>query len=190
MRTKLASYVLAGTLGLTGVALVVPAASYAATGSLTEGVSSVKDALAGLVADGTLTQAQADKVATVVAEARPERHGHGGHGRHGHRFDLATAAKALGLSEAELRTELRAGKTLADIADERDVPQADLVAALVKAGRARLAQAVTDGRLTQAQADEKAAGLQARITERLDQPLRKGHGDRPAAAPSTSNGTA
>lgn len=198
MRTKLATYALAGALGLTSAALVVPAVSYAATGSATEGMRSIKTVLSGLVSDGTLTQAQADKVATVIAEARPARPGPGGHGRHGggHRLDLAPAATALGLSEAELRTQLQAGRTLADIADEQDVPQADLVAALVKAGKARLAQAVNDGRLTQAEADDKAAGLEARITERLDEPLRRGghHGGMPApggtTAPSGSDGTA
>ncbi|MCY7365439.1 MAG: hypothetical protein LH469_09055, partial [Frankiaceae bacterium] len=66
MRTKLATVALAGALGLTGVAgaaLLTPAVSYAATGdstALTERVESVKEALAGLVTDGTLTQAQAD----------------------------------------------------------------------------------------------------------------------------------
>ena len=59
MRTKLATVALAGALGLTGVAgaaLLVPAVSYAATGNgtaLAERVTSLKEALAGLVTDAS-----------------------------------------------------------------------------------------------------------------------------------------
>ncbi len=69
MRSKLATVALAGALGITGVvgaALVAPALSYAATGdstALDDHVASLKDALEGLVSDGTLTQSQADEVA-------------------------------------------------------------------------------------------------------------------------------
>ena len=174
MRTKLATYALAGTLGLTGVAgaaLVAPAVSYAATGdstALDARVTSLKEALTGLVSDGSLTQAQADEVATTLAEARPEGFGRGGHGGGG-RVDLAAAAEALGMTEAELRTRTQAGQTLADIAEAEGVAEAHLVDALVAAAKTRLAEAVTDGRLTQAEADAGAADLEARIQDSLDE---------------------
>ena len=66
MRKKLATYALAGALGCTGVAgaaLLAPAVSYAATGNstaLSARVSSITQALSGLVSDGSITQAQAD----------------------------------------------------------------------------------------------------------------------------------
>lgn len=185
MRSKLATLALAGTLGLTGVAgaaLVVPAVSYAATGdstALTERVSTIKEALAGLVTDGTLTQAQADRVATTLAEARPEGRGPGGGHLDGHRGDqvgLAAAAEALGLTEDEVQAALRSGQSLADLAEQEGVESATLVDALVAAAEERLAEAVADGRLTQAEADERAASLEERITASLDEVRGPGRG--------------
>jgi hypothetical protein len=175
MRTRLATAALLGTLSLTGVAgaaLLAPAVSYAATGTTTAGpVGWVTDALAGLVSDGSITQAQADEVATTLQSARPEG-GPGGFGGGGHRgsgrVDLAAAATALGLTEDELQTRTQAGETLADIAD---------------AEQARLAQAVTDGRLTQAQADERAATLEERVTAQLDELCGPGGGGRGPGGP-------
>ena len=174
MRTKLATLALAGALSVTGVAgaaLVAPAVSYAATGdstALDARVTSLTQALAGLVSDGSITQAQADEVATTLAEARPEGFGRGGHGGGG-RIDTAAAAEALGITEAELRTQTQAGQTLADIAEAEGVAEGELVDALVASARTRLAEAVTDGRLTQAEADARATDLEARITDSLDE---------------------
>ena len=206
MRTKLATFALAGALGVTGVAgaaLVAPAVSYAATGdstALDARVASIAQALSGLVTDGSLTQAQADRVATTLAEARPDG-GHGGHGGRGGgggggRVDLAAAAEALGITEQELRTQTQAGRTLADVAEAEGVAEGDLVDALVNAARTRLAEAVTAGRLTQAEADARAVDLEARITDSLDELCgpggRGGRGDADddasgdSAAPSTA----
>ncbi|MCW2613444.1 MAG: hypothetical protein JWN08_438, partial [Frankiales bacterium] len=190
MRTRLATAALLGTLSLTGVAgaaLLAPAVSYAATGTTTAGpVGWVTDALAGLVSDGSITQAQADEVATTLQSARPEG-GPGGFGGGGHRgsgrVDLAAAATALGLTEDELQTRTQAGETLADIADAEGVDQAEVVDALVAAEQARLAQAVTDGRLTQAQADERAATLEERVTAQLDELCGPGGGGRGPGGP-------
>ena len=212
MRTNLATYVLAGALGLTGVAgaaLVAPAVASAATGdgtALDARVSSLRQALAGLVSDGSITSAQADEVASTIAEARPEGPGRGGHGDGpgggpgggaggGGRVDMAAAAEALGITREELRTQTRAGQTLADVAEAEGVPQADLVAALVAAAQERLDEAVTAGRLTQAQADARAAELEARITDSLDElcgpggrggPGPEREDDDDAGAPSTA----
>ena len=53
-----------------------------------------------------------------------------------------------------------------------------LVDALVQAQQDRIAQAVEDGRLTQEEADERLADLEARVTERVnsDDPVRGHHG--------------
>lgn len=186
MRTTLATAALIGTLGLTGVAgaaLLTPAVSYAATGTTTAGpVGWVADALTGLVGDGSITQAQADEVATTLAEARPEGGPRGGHGG-GVRTDLAAAATALGLTEDELRTRTQAGETLADVADAEGVDRAAVVDALVAAEQAHLAEAVADGRITQAQADERLAGAEERITARLDELCGPGAGGRGHGGP-------
>lgn len=185
MRSKLATFALAGAVGLTGVAgvaLVAPALSYAATGdstALEDRVSSVKEALAGLVTDGTLTQEQADEVASTLAERGPL----GGHdrpagpgGRGGFGRGLAPVLEELGMTPEEVRAAAEAGTTLRELAQQQQVSPDALVDALVAAKQERLDEAVADGRLTQVEADAKAADVEARITESLDEPVRLGRG--------------
>lgn len=65
---------------------------------------------------------------------------HGGFGRFGG-FDLSVAADTLGLTQDELRTQLRDGKTLAAIAEEQGVDTQALIDALVAQAEARLDEA-------------------------------------------------
>ena len=182
MRKTLTTLALAGAVGLTGVAgaaLVVPAVSYAATGdstALEDRVASIGEALTGLVSDGTLTQAQADEVASTLADRGPlgGRQGHGGLGGVGRA--LAPALEELGITAEELRAAAEAGTTLGALAEANDVSRDELVTTLVEAAQTRLDEAVADGRLTQAEADEKVAGLEDRITASLDEPVRLGRG--------------
>lgn len=202
MRNKAGTLVLATSLGLGGLVtgvVLAPAMATAATSETSttaavgDRVTKIKDALQGLVADKTLTQAQADKVATTLAETLPHRGGPGGRGHHGPGrlgAGLDAAAAAIGIPEAELRAQLAAGKTLAQVAAAEGVSKADLIAKLVSAAAARLAQAVTDGRLTQAEADTKKADLEARITESVDKvrPARGAHKHQaPDETPATTS---
>lgn len=173
MRKKLIIATAAGVLTLGGVAVAVPV--LADTDGETSVVDRIKSALSGLVDDGSLTQEQADEVATTLSDAGL---GHGGH-HGGDRIGLETAADALGLTEAELRTALEPdGTSLADVAQDQGVDVGTLVDALVQAQQDRIAQAVEDGRLTQAEADQRLADLEARVTERVnsDDPVRGHHG--------------
>ena len=216
MRTKLVTLAAVGALAVGGA--TVAGTAIAATGDPTptpgpgrssaapapgarpdataERQQRIKDALAGLVADKTLTQAQADKVAERLAASGPvlgrghgpmgRGHGPGGLGHkglgHGPKAGLAGAAKALGLSEADLRAQLRAGKSLAAVAKDKGVAVEKVVDALVAEAQQRLADAVKAGRLTQAQADERLKDLRARVTERVNatRPQRLGQ---PSAPP-------
>ncbi|MGY1694080.1 hypothetical protein ACI780_04130 [Geodermatophilus sp. SYSU D00814] len=167
MRKKLVIAATTGALTLTGLAVAVPA--MADTGDTGDASSSrverIRDALADLVEDGSLTSEQADEVATTLGEADP---GPGG-GHAGRGPDLATAAEALGTSEDDLRTALEAdGATLAQVAEDRGVALDTLVQALVVAEQERIAQAVTDGRLTQEEADERLADLEQRVSDRVE----------------------
>jgi hypothetical protein len=169
MTTRAPALVLAGAVGLAGLGIGVvigPAGAVAATSSATQAVShrvdKIKDALTGLVKDGTITQAQADKVATTLDQKLPERGF-----RQGLRFGagLDEVADILGITPAELRTQLRSGKTLAEIAKTKNISQATLVDKLVAAAKSSLAAEVKAGWLTQARADAIAKNLSARITE-------------------------
>ncbi len=165
MRKKLIIATTAGVLALGGgLAFAVPALAGDETSTTRE--DRIRDALAGLVEDGSITDAQADEVATTLAESGLGGHGHG-HG--GGRLDLSTAATALDMTEDELREALRADDTsLADVAGQQGVEVATLVDALVTAQQERIDQAVEDGDLTQERADERLADLEERVTERVN----------------------
>lgn len=125
------------------------------------------DSLAAKVAAGELTQAQANTLKAKIQSADFPIIGglHGpGFGR-AHGFaDLETAASFLGLTTAGLRTELDDGKTLAEVATAKGKKVDGLVQALVAAAEERLAEDVSAGRLTQAQANARKADLEQRIT--------------------------
>lgn len=129
----------------------------------------LRDLLQELVDDGTLTSAQADAVAEHLIANRPER---GDHGRH-HRgpnaaFDGEVVAGLLGIDVETLRSELRAGKTVAAIATEQGVDVATVIAALVDEAESHLDLSVENGRLTQEEADARLANITERITDRVN----------------------
>ncbi len=90
---------------------------------------------------------------------------HGPHGLHRPHEGLAAAAKYLGITQAQLRTALNGGKTLAQVAKSRNKSVDGLVAAMVADAKADLAEAVKAGSLTQAESEEIQADLKARISE-------------------------
>lgn len=99
---------------------------------------------------------------TTPLNGRGDRDGDG----HGFRLgqpELDAAAKALGMTSDELSTALQGGKTLEQIASDKGVDiakvQAAIQAAHVAEMRDRIAQAVTDGTITQANADWLNEGL-------------------------------
>jgi hypothetical protein len=76
---------------------------------------------------------------------------------------LDAAAKYLGLTGAQLRTQLESGKSLADVAKARNKPLAGLKSAIEAAVKSDLAKAVAGKRLTQAQADRILSDLRSRL---------------------------
>ena len=67
---------------------------------------------------------------------------------------LDTAADVLGMTPDALRSELQAGKSLAELAEEKGVDTQTIVDAVHSETEERLQEAVESGRLTQDQADE------------------------------------
>jgi hypothetical protein len=192
--------VLAGALGLAGLgvgATLGPVAASAATGgtqAVTDRVTQIKDALAGLVKNGTINQSQADKVASTLATTIPDR-GFGGHHGGGRGVDLDTAAGVIGVTTDQLQTQLQAGKTLAQIAQTKGISQTTLVSKLVTAEKADIAAKVKAGTLTQAQANSLVAGLQASVTQQVTSTCQGGggfghHGDHDGDGPGGTGSTA
>lgn len=78
---------------------------------------------------------------------------------------LSTAADYLGLSQAELRTQLSSGKTLAQIAKDQGKSVDGLVQALVKDAEAKIDAAVQSGRLTNDEAAKAKSTLEQAVTD-------------------------
>jgi hypothetical protein len=133
----------------------------------------LREVLQPLVDDGTITAAQADAVATQLAESFPGRGGPGG-GHHGPgglggwAFDGEVLADLLGIDVATLRTELQSGSTIAEIAAAHGVDAQTVIDALVAEAKSHLDLSVSNGRLTQEEADAKLAELTERITNRVN----------------------
>jgi hypothetical protein len=115
----------------------------------------------------------------------PRGHGHG-FGRHGFGFGfgfpglghgdvLQTAADYLGLTQAELRTALREGKSLAEVAKSKGKSVDGLKEAITKGFRADIDKAVKDGVLTKEQGDRLAEGLSKGVDRLVDQGLGRLH---------------
>ena len=77
---------------------------------------------------------------------------------------LVTVAKTLNMTEAELKAELVAGKSIADVAKAQNVDIDTVIAALTTEFTAHLAEEVTSGKHTQAEADAKLAEFKTRVT--------------------------
>jgi hypothetical protein len=92
---------------------------------------------------------------------------------------LDTVAHALGITTDELRSDLRNGQSIADIAKAKNVDLGTIVDALVKDAQSKLDQAVKDEKLSQEQADHIAANLKQRITDLLEHGFPKDLGPRP-----------
>jgi hypothetical protein len=84
---------------------------------------------------------------------------------------VATAAEVLDMEVVNLVAELQAGKTIAQIAEEKGVALDAIVEAFLAEREATLAELVAAGRLTQEQADAVLAAMKANILARLSAPF-------------------
>jgi hypothetical protein len=124
------------------------------------------------VAAGRLTEAQGNALKQRIESGDVPLVGLGGPGVFHHRGgpgpQLQTAASYLGVTQAALRSSLENGQTLAQVAKAKGKSVDGLVTALVNAEKTQLAQAVKDGRLTDAQRDAIVSGLKARVTAHVN----------------------
>ncbi|MGE0877138.1 MAG: hypothetical protein AB7O61_00690 [Acidimicrobiia bacterium] len=127
------------------------------------------------VDNGTITQAQADAVRNALKSAGIDhggKRGPGGPGGAGMGVGrgqaITAAAGALGVSEADLKTALQSGKSLADVAADKGVDVQKVIDAIVAAEKTEIEQAVTDGKITRDQADKAEANLTQRVTDMVN----------------------
>jgi hypothetical protein len=165
--------------------------------ALRDALSAARDAqLDQAVKDGKLTQKQADAIKAARKQSGRVLGGPGGPGGSGRHFDrhfgpapghraagaiFPDLAKALGVTKAELRTQLQAGKSISDIAKANGKSLDDVRASLKADAKTAAAKAVKDGDITQAQADELLAHLDDALThlgEAGPRPGLRGHRDK------------
>jgi hypothetical protein len=155
------------------------------------------DQIEAQVTAGTITKAEATQLEARLAQADAPLFalggGHGGPGGHGRggpggdRISLDAAATYVGLTPAQLQTQLAAGKTLATVATDKGKTVDGLKAALTTAAKTDLDSAVTAGRLTQAQEDKILAALPARLDQEVSETHTGAHdGPPPVGSPSTN----
>jgi hypothetical protein len=120
--------------------------------------------------------------------------GKGGPGK----FMSSTLATTLKLTQEELKTQLHSGKSLADVAKAQSVDIADVEAILTSDFTAHLAEEVTSGEHTQAEADAKLAEFKTNLDTMVNRvgPAGgmkgegRGHGPMGQGAPSAQNTSA
>lgn len=133
-----------------------------------------QDAIADAVAEGKLTQEQADALLERIESGEEIPFGLGMHGlghgpgMHGMRgFGPMGIADTLGITPEALRDALESGQTLQQVIEANGKTVAQVVDAAVAEHSTRLAEAVAAGDLTQAEADEKLATLEERLTQAI-----------------------
>ncbi len=154
--------------------------------SLVDAVITARKAdIAQAVTDGLLTQAQADALTNRLGQAAPAM------GRFGMMFrglglgispyntvhPLTVAAQAIGGTTcADLVKAMQQGKSIVQVASDKNVKAQTVIDALVKAYQDASAQDVKEGLITQAQADGRNANLVQRVTAMISRTGRTGVG--------------
>lgn len=167
---------------------------------LKQGVKSTELQIVGdLASKGTITQAQAQRLTDKINSS-------GGVGLKGvvravrrmHRGDtflkhlragiLTSSAKAIGVTPQDLRTELKSGKSIADVAGEHQVSLDTVKAQITSDVKATLDQAVQAKKIDQARED----ALLKKLDSTLDRLLNRkaaGRGGAATATPGASGTT-
>jgi hypothetical protein len=161
-----------------------------------------------------MASADRDRISAIVNEPWPKfgapgeraKDGVPGlHGLFGRLGDVALdpVAKALGITPAELKTDLGNGQSIADIAKAKKVDLNKVIDSLVADASAKIDQAVKAGHLDQAMADKIKSGLRSTITDLVNGSLpkdlgpkgggwfggRRGHGHFGAGVPTPGSTT-
>ena len=152
-------------------------------------LSAATDTINQMLKDGRLTQNQADSLKNNLNNwfgngntsqkgfpfffgfGRGPR-GFGGFGRgmfSGRNTLLSDAAKAFGMDQQSLLTELRSGKSIADVAQEHKVDLGQLKQTVLSDVKANLDNAVKNSQLTQNQADQLYQNFSNNIDSQLNQ---------------------
>lgn len=133
------------------------------------GANTVDKALSELVTEGTLTQAQADAVKAKIGETSTK----------GEKACAGLALlkeagvgdalqKLLGMDVKQIHAEFASGKSLAEIAQSKNVDRQTLVSAITTALNGELDKLVTGGKLSATQAASLKTDIAAKVEKAVD----------------------
>lgn len=159
------------TLAMSGIALAQTDES--TDEAAQNAVTRIAEKLQSLVDDGTITADQADAVAEVLADGFRPRGGRDHRGP-----NPGAVAEFLGMEVDDFREALQEYDTLADLAAANGSSGTELISFLVGRAEERLDQAVADGKIEQADADEKLAEATEKITEMVNSEIPEDAGQR------------
>lgn len=108
-----------------------------------------------------------DRLLTEPMGMLQNRDGNGGVPRSGEALSDAVM-EAAGLDPDAMREQLEAGATLGEIATAAGLDPNAIIATVIAAETERTNEAVANGRVTQAEADQRLANLETRLTEYMN----------------------
>lgn len=125
---------------------------------------------AGQETQAQATQEKANLQQRVTDEVNGTGHGPGGPGRHGgmQAEDQQLVAAAIGITTAQLQTELQSGKTIAQVAQAHGVSVDAVISKWVASENQEIDQRLAAGQVTQAQADQMKTATQQRVTDEVN----------------------
>ncbi len=136
-----------------------------------------------LVASAALAQGSTPTATTTPQTGAPQGklglQGRGAGGPNGAPGGVDEIAKLLNMTPDQIWAERVLGKTISDLATEKGVSDQQLVDPLVASQKTLLDQAMTDGRLTQAQADKWLEWYKQSAALQLTEPYEGGFGGMP-----------
>jgi hypothetical protein len=142
--------------------------------------AAIAGAVIALAAIGTFALAHSSKPASAGGVAAQQPYGRGGfrngggrgmglRGMLGSRSDqIAIVAQTIGISQNELISDVRSGQSIADIAKAHNVDPQKVIDAIYKADKQQIADLVSSGRITHAQAQRIESVLRDRIAARVN----------------------
>jgi hypothetical protein len=168
-----APQILQETRGGSTLAEVITANGGDVDAVVSSAVASATAQINAAVTEGRLGQEQADQLLTnlpdlYTAAVNGELRQNHLENRVG-RGVLGLAAEQTGLDRQEIVQQIRDGKSLADILAEHNIEVAAFIDSAVTQAQERLTNAVTNGRITQEQADSLIQTFRERLTERISQ---------------------
>lgn len=177
IRTKLGALALATSVAF-GAAITLSLPADAQTESVqtqADRMQQWEERLQSKVDSGNITQERADEIRERMANRAAQREA-----RQQNRGERAEELGAiLGTTAEDLIADLRAGTSVADLAEAAGVDIDVIIDQIEAQQTANIDQAVTDGRIDQARADEKLETLRDQITARIN-------GERPESRPGQS----